>query len=293
MKPAQGPANSCGHVPLALRLTQFLIVLLAALALSKPSFAQLPPTGDSFTNSGAAGTNFGGAVNLKLDGTVTKRVYIQFNLSGLPAGTVGSQVSKATLVLFPSTLNSVGTFDLFRITSPWNEASITFSNAPTLAGAADVSGVSVTTANAFVTLDVTALARNWVDGVLPSNGVALLPSAGSAINVFFDSKEATGTSHPAQLLIFLQNQGPVGPPGPQGPQGPAGPQGTQGNVGAAGPAGPQGATGPVGPQGPQGPQGLPYNPAQVAILHWYSVNQTATFTVGNSPNFLAFDGANI
>jgi len=143
------------------------------------------------------------------------------------------------------------------------------------------------------------MVKNWLDGVLPNNGVALLPSAGSAINVFFDSKEATATSHPAQLLIFLQNQGPVGPIGPQGPQGsqgPAGPQGPPGNSGAtgpAGPAGPQGATGLAGPQGPQGPQGLPFNPAQVAILRWYTANETTSFPVGNATDGMAFDGSDM
>lgn len=299
MRTAQGSANPSACAPLSLRVATLLIVVLAGLALPKPACAQLPLTDDSFTNSNQPGINFGGDTNLKVQGSPTKRVYIRISLSGLPPGTMGSQVSSATLALFPNTVNSVGTFDLFRVTSSWNEGSITFNNAPTLAGTADVSGVSVTTTNAFVSVDVTALVRNWVDGVLPNNGVALVPSAGSSINVFFDSKEATGTSHPAQLLVFLQNQGPVGPIGPQGPQGPqgsqgqAGPQGPQGAQGSQGPAGPQGTTGSAGPQGPQGPQGFPYNPAQVAILHWYPANLTTSFPVGNTPAGIAFDGANI
>jgi hypothetical protein len=293
MRPAQGSTKFRIIPPLALRLASILIALFTVLALPNPTCAQLPLSSDSFTNINQPSTNFGGDVSLKIDGSTTKRVYIEFNLSGLPAGTAGSQVSKATLVLFPSTVNSVGTFDLFRVTSSWNEATITFNNAPTLAGAADVSGVPVTSADVFVTLDITALVRNWVDGILPNNGVALLPSAGSAITVFFDSKEATGTSHPAQLLIFLQNQGPAGPQGPQGIQGPVGPQGPQGNVGAAGPAGPAGPQGATGPVGPQGPQGLPYNTAQVAILRWYAANQTASFPAGNFPAGLAFDGENM
>jgi hypothetical protein len=35
------------------------------------------------------------------------------------------------------------------------------------------------------------------------------------------------------------------------------------------------------------------NPLQVAILHWYSANQTTSFSVGTSPYGVAFDGANI
>ena len=35
------------------------------------------------------------------------------------------------------------------------------------------------------------------------------------------------------------------------------------------------------------------NPLQVALLHWYDANQTASFAVGFQPFALAFDGANI
>ena len=292
MRPDLGPFVLRAHLPYMLRPTVFLFTLFPAMALSSSTSAQLPAISDSFTNSGSPTTNFGGNINLKVEGSITKRVYIQFDLSELPAGTVSSQVSKATLVLFPNTVNSAGSFDLFRITSSWNEGSLTFNNAPTLAGTADATGVSVTSANAFVTLDVTAIVKNWVDGVLANNGVALAPSVGSAINVFFDSKEATGTSHPAQLLVFLQNQGPVGPAGPQGQQGapgapgPQGPMGPQGPIGPAGPQGPQGVAGPTGPPSP--------NPLQVALLRWYPANQATTFALGtNDPFALAFDGANL
>ncbi|OGP80368.1 MAG: hypothetical protein A2V86_00580 [Deltaproteobacteria bacterium RBG_16_49_23] len=34
-------------------------------------------------------------------------------------------------------------------------------------------------------------------------------------------------------------------------------------------------------------------PQQIALLKWYEVNQTTQFSVGNGPNRIAFDGANI
>lgn len=294
MRQSVPPANHVALGPILRYVATLFAVVLATLCVTSTAFAQLSPTDDSFTNANQPTTNFGGNVGLKLDGSTTKNVYIRFDLSGLPAGTVGSQVSKAEIVLFPSTVNTAGNFDLFRVTSSWSENTITFNNPPSHAATADVSGVSVTIVNDYVAVDITPLVQNWVNGVLPNNGVALFPSSGSAISVFFDSKESITTSHPAQLLVFLQNQGPIGPTGPQGPQGatgptgPAGPQGPQGNPGATGPQGPQG---PVGPTGPQGPQGLPYNPAQVALLRWYPINQTTNFTVGNATDGMAFDGA--
>jgi len=38
---------------------------------------------------------------------------------------------------------------------------------------------------------------------------------------------------------------------------------------------------------------LKFNSNQVAILHWYQGNQTASFGVGRTPVAVAFDGANI
>ena len=35
------------------------------------------------------------------------------------------------------------------------------------------------------------------------------------------------------------------------------------------------------------------NPLKVALLHWYKANTTTSFTVGNLPDGIAFDGANI
>ena len=35
------------------------------------------------------------------------------------------------------------------------------------------------------------------------------------------------------------------------------------------------------------------NPLQIALKHWYSANLTTSFGVGNDPNGVGFDGANI
>src|SRR5208282_5927204 len=107
---------------------------------------------------------------------------------------------------------------------------------------------------------------------------------------------ATGAQGPAGLSV----QGPAGPVGPQGPAGPIGPAGTPGATGpiglsgaagapgAAGPAGPEGGQGPQGPQGQAGPAGTP--PGHIALLQWWS---SITYSVGNTPRGIAFDGANI
>ena len=255
-------------------------------------------TNDARVSSTQPSTNFGSGANLDVQ-TGTDRSFVKFNLSTLPAGTTGNSVAKATLRLWVNTVTASGSMNIVRVTGAWAEDTITNATAPSL-GSNEATGVPVTDANSFVTVDVTALVKDWLNGVLANNGIALVGNA-AGTSVRFDSKENTLTSHEAELEITLTGppgpQGPAGPqgiPGPQGVQGPAGPQGPQGNAGAPGSQGP---TGPAGPQGPQGPTGPPSpNPLQVAILRWYPANLTTQFPagpVGNSPFSVTFDGANI
>jgi hypothetical protein len=125
------------------------------------------------------------------------------DLSTLPTGTTGTAVQKAMLKLWVNTVTTAGTFDVFPVTSGWNEESITAATAPTL-DPVEVSGVSVTTAQlrSFVTVDPTNLVKDWQDNIRPNHGIALQANAGTSVR--FDSKENTGTSHEARLEIVLQ-----------------------------------------------------------------------------------------
>ena len=58
------------------------------------------------------------------------------------------------------------------VAGPWDERTIT-NSAPAL-GATVASTIPVATDNAFVTVDVTTAVKNWLDGVVPINGLALV-----------------------------------------------------------------------------------------------------------------------
>src|SRR5215471_9448891 len=134
--------------------------------------------------------------------------YIKFKLtSTLPPGTTESNVSKATLTLYVSSLTAAGSLVLHRITGTWNENTISSTTALTLTP--EVSGVKAARAQAFITIDVTRLVRDWVSGRHPNNGMALVAS-GDQTFVSFDSKESGITSHEPSLAIALVNQGPKG-----------------------------------------------------------------------------------
>ena len=197
----------------------------------------------------------------------SRNVYLKFDLAPLPAGVTGTNIAKATLIVYANTVRHAGTFDVVSLSGAWDGATITSATLPA-PGVAEASEVSVTKDD-YVAVDVTALVRDWVNGVATNAGLALVPNR-SAIDVNFDSKETATASHPAQLNITMVNAsvtgavgvagaagltGPIGATGPTGLTGATGATGATGVTGAAGGTGPTGLTGPTGGTGATGATG--------------------------------------
>ena len=232
-----------------MRATNLMRPMLLLALLSALAQARVVVTDDANTSSLSPTKNFGGSIALIVcSGSNT---YIKFSLANLGSAVTASNVSKATLILYTDFVLTPGTMDVYQVNASWTEGKITYNNGPAL-GTKLWSAVSVTNTG-YLSLDMTTTVQAWLNGTLANNGIALVPSSGSAISVSFDSKENIFISHTAQLNLVLASAGPRGPQGPQGPQGLVGAAGPQG---AAGPAGPAGATGSTGPAGQQGPQGL-------------------------------------
>jgi hypothetical protein len=228
-----------------------LLMIVAGQTMFAPRVARavIPPiVGDSYFATGNV-TNHGAEAVITIGGTTGYEGVIQFNLSTLPAGITSTMISKATLTLFAG-LGASGTINITTANGAWTESSVTGKNYP-VAGAAVANGITVTPEE-FVPVDVTAAVQKWLSGQLVNYGFLISPGT-TATSVNFDSKESSGTSHPATLDITLT--GPEGPAGPAGATGPAGAKGAAGAAGAAGATGTTGAQGPQGPQGAPGPQG--------------------------------------
>ena len=233
---------------------RFLSWMLLTLGACAFAYAQGVLTGDAYTTSTKPKVNFGSDSALVVG--IGEDTYLNFSLASLGAGVTGSNVSNATLIVYVDAVSAAGTMDVYRITQPWSEGTITYSNAPQL-GTKILSAVPVSKTG-YLSLDLTSTVQAWLNAPLTNNGIALVPSPGSSILVSFDSKENTLTSHTAQLpvvLISVGPQGPTGPPGATGQTGAQGPQGPTGATGAVGAIGPTGATGQTGAQGPQGNAG--------------------------------------
>jgi hypothetical protein len=191
------------NLTLQLRLASLLsLILLACTA----GYGQLTPSGDSYTNTASPNTNYGAKTTLDVESTQT--TFIQFDLSSIPSGYTSADITKATLKLFVDGVTTAGSFNVDYVNGTWTESTIDASNAPAL-GTTIAASVPLTTKdkNQYILVDVTAAVQAWLSGTA-NDGIALV--ANSPLNATFDSKEATKTSHTAELDIVFASGGGSG-----------------------------------------------------------------------------------
>jgi hypothetical protein len=131
----------------------------------------------------------------------TRRSFLQFDLSTLPPGSV---VSKATMRVFVNSVATAGTVDVLPILGPWQEATVSAANAPTLGAVVSSADLSAADELHFRNIDITNLVRGWLATPATNFGLALVPGAGT-VRVSLDSKESTTTSHAPELDLVLQD----------------------------------------------------------------------------------------
>lgn len=112
--------------------------------------------------------------------------FVQFDLSGLPAN---ATVTAAALHL------NIGAFggppldvQLGRVTSAWDEATVTWNNQPSFTQGGPIATISAT---GDVSWTVTALVQAWQDGTAPNNGFGLRGLNSNGAFVAADSKEVS------------------------------------------------------------------------------------------------------
>jgi hypothetical protein len=153
--------------------------LLCALAIL-PGLAiaqSVPLTQDSWVITGNI-ANYGAAGAITVDGSAFSRGLVQFDLSGLPSGTV----SKALLILFVNTVGTPGIVDFSVATTSWTEAGVNGNNVPGT-GMSIASGLSVVTAGSYVSVDATAAAQVWL-GRVANNGVLITPVGSVSVRCY-------------------------------------------------------------------------------------------------------------
>ena len=233
-----------------LRLITFGLIPVVVLAPKSAEAVDAVLTGSTFVQSSSP-SKVNSTANY-LGVSAVSRSYLSFNFSSLPPGITGNQILKATLRLYVNKVSKSGTFSIYSAPRSWSESKLCFTNAPSIGSSLEAVGQPVPVAYNQVLVDITALTRDWVDGVETNNGIILTTTNA---DFTFVGKQCSAYSIPPTLEITLASVGPQGPQGPIGMTGPQGPQGGQGPAGSNGAVGPQGAMGITGPQGAPGPVG--------------------------------------
>src|SRR3954462_3335532 len=183
---------------------------------------------DTYVDNGTTGgkpppnaSNYGSGMDLRVfkgNGRLG-RTFLKFSLATLPSDTTASDVAHARLRFWVNGNSMVaGAITLTPVTAAWDEYTLKDNSTGSLSfGAPALSGLSITSVNNFVSIDVTDWVKAWIAGTLVNEGIKIEASAATAfLDLSFDSKESIQTSHEPRLEVSLSKIGPAGPQGPQG-----------------------------------------------------------------------------
>ncbi len=176
--------------------TLLAVAAFSGQSASAASTLDVGPVTDSYVNSAAPSTNYGKALELRLDGSPVVRSYLAFDLRS-----VSGPISSAVLRVFAASA-STG-YEVHSTAAGWTEAGITYADAPSV-------GVLVAKTGAFAagtwtTIDVTSAVQA---GAVVS--FALVDPSATAIAL--DSRES---SNPPVLALTAGGVG--GTPSPTAP----------------------------------------------------------------------------
>ena len=159
------------------------------------------PLADSFVDAGSPNANFGGNAHLRVGSAgpnqPTRRALLEFDLAGAVAP--GSTIQRALLQLYAEQGGDLPYgFEVRSVTSPWNEATVTWNSQPTYGAA--YGATSFEAGGGLVNVDVTDLVTHWVTGRLGQTSIALHP-ASELMDMPVVSREADAPNRPGPRLI--------------------------------------------------------------------------------------------
>jgi hypothetical protein len=167
---------------------------------------------DTWIDEAHSNANYGNATSFTVTNASKRgRGLVQFDLSSIAAGTV---LKSATLRLFTGSFSpkadSILTVNPVNV--PWTEGGANWKTADgssnswkcgcfggNFAAAAASATISSTFVSGWVEWDVTALAQEWLDGIVPNYGAGVLIDTSSA--AIFDSREFT-VNQPQLVITY-------------------------------------------------------------------------------------------
>ncbi len=176
------------------------LVLMAGLVMSGAATSQasstvtLKATANSYADSSAPTTAFGGGTQLRIDGSPAVYAFIHFDLQA-----VSGTVSHAVLRLYANSASTMG-YDVVIAGSGWTESGLTWATAPAIS-ANPLGSAGAFAAGATVDVDVTAAIKSG-----GSADLAIVDRNGTAIS--FGSRQSV---NPPTLILSLGSIGSTAP----------------------------------------------------------------------------------
>jgi hypothetical protein len=168
-----------------------------------------PSSADTYIRQDSGGNdNYGTATTMDVRnrGSQARRALVQFNLSGIPAG---STINSATLELYASAAPGTSqTLNVHHITGTWNETAVTWVTSPTYNGTADAT-ISGGTTTGWKTWDVLSVVQAWQAGTYTNYGFLVKcnsETSGTTYTYTFSTRE-NGTNRPILRVNYTPPTG--------------------------------------------------------------------------------------
>jgi hypothetical protein len=204
-----------------LSLTVSLVVAFGVVRAGATSIVLIPGPAagkDAQIDNGSPANNYGNEQSLTVNWGLNSRSIglIEFDLSSIATG---STITDATLSLFHNSNEQTNArYDVFRVTSAWNEATVTFNTKPTFDPTAVATLTFTGDGNVYRNWDVTSVVQGWVDGSFGNFGLWIeeIPVQGTSSAIFLssdaaanqrpilaiDTVDAVATPEPASMLLL-------------------------------------------------------------------------------------------
>lgn len=188
---------------------------------SPPKRVSLVGIRDTEIDSSSPNSDRGGSGHMSVIGTKEQRALLAFNTSSIPPG---SSVASATLRLFNEDTSGSATSTAITLTASalmqpwtaeasWNERTSNSSESnkawTTLGGTFRATPAATTVLPAgfpdktHVEFDLTALVREWVDGVTPNHGVIIRSLTPASDNIEFTTiNDGDSSRHPLLIVTY-------------------------------------------------------------------------------------------
>jgi hypothetical protein len=165
----------------------------------------LLPSDDTYINAGAVATNYGNdnKFEVRPDNGADRRGLLKFDLSSIPAN---ANITSGTLYLYENDNKSDQTTHIYRVTSNWNENTVTWITWLLLGGDFDSSrsyfAYLPNQSNCMLTLDITGLVQEWVSGTYNNYGLMLYSTGPNHIISYSSKESGTASERPKLNIIY-------------------------------------------------------------------------------------------